>query len=87
MSLSLKDANQIISDEKYLAMKASNGNSDKFIRFKNFKGFHSIQNVKVLYEFEKVLGAGQFGKVYQARNIKMDQMCAIKMIQKTKVNQ
>ena len=31
-----------------------------------FKGFHKVENVKQLYKFEEVIGAGIYGKVYKA---------------------
>ena len=62
-------------------------NTERFMKFKTTKGFHKVNNVKEVYNFEKELGAGQFGKVYKARNILTEMPCAIKVISKRKVNE
>ena len=62
--------------------------SDNLLVFRsNFKGFHKVDNVSQLYSFEKVIGAGVFGKVYEATHLAARQKCALKVISKARMSE
>ena len=54
---------------------------------KNFRGFHTVKNIKEQYKFVKQLGAGSYGTVFEAVHIQSNEPCAVKVIQKKKTNQ
>lgn len=55
--------------------------------FKDFRGFKKIDNIKERYKIGQILGEGSFGQVRLAIHKKADIKCAIKIIQKAKVNE
>ena len=54
--------------------------------FKDFKGFKHINNINELYKMDKVLGKGTFGEVKRAQSIKGGFICAVKVIDKAKLD-
>lgn len=57
----------------------------KHLDFRHFRGVHKVTNFYELYDIKKRLGAGAFGEVYEALNIKANVTCAVKKICKKKV--
>ena len=57
----------------------------KQLDFRHFRGVQRVDKISDLYKVKKMLGAGAFGKVYEARNIKANVLCAIKAMEKRKV--
>ena len=57
----------------------------KMIDFRRFRGVRTVTSFEQFYEKTKILGAGNFGHVYEARNLKADVVCAVKIMQKRKV--
>jgi len=54
----------------------------KILSFKDFKGSKWEPNIKSKYEFFEPLGKGSFGEVRNARHIKAQVECAVKIIKK-----
>ena len=73
--------------EKGTVLPEVRRNNSRFLEFKKFKGFHREEDISKLYSFDKELGAGQFGKVYLATNLQFKEQCAVKVIQKTRINE
>ena len=53
------------------------------IAFNDFTSFHPVDSHKDEYEIGKVLGKGAFGTVYEAKMKEVDEMCALKVIEKS----
>ena len=53
--------------------------------FQRFKGANEIQNIADWYAWLRVIGAGSFGQVHEAINVKADFRCAVKILNKKKV--
>ena len=73
MSDSPKEEPPIEEEEKLLQQKSN---------FKNFRGFHTVQDIKEIYELKKLIGSGSYGSVYEAVNKQTNEPCAVKMIVK-----
>ena len=59
MSDSPKEEPLIEEEEKLLQQKSN---------FKNFRGFHTVQDINEIYELKKLIGSGSYGSVYEAVN-------------------
>lgn len=55
----------------------------KVVSYKNVKGFSRIDNISLKYKWERKLGEGSFGMVFQALHIKAQTRVAIKQINKS----
>lgn len=56
------------------------------MNFKDFKRLKKITNIKDRYRIGRILGEGSFGQVRIAEHRQAGVKCAIKLIQKSKVN-
>ncbi len=54
----------------------------KALSYKNVKGFSKIEDIHTKYKWQKKLGEGSFGQVFQAMHIKAQTPVAIKQINK-----
>ena len=57
----------------------------KILNFAKFRGIQSVSNISQLYKWTKLLGAGSFGQVHEALNLKANVSCAMKIMSKRKV--
>jgi len=61
--------------------------AQRVLSFKDFKGFHEIENIKDRYKIGKTIGEGSFGQVRLALHKQAKVKCVIKIIQKKKVQE
>ena len=53
--------------------------------FRHFNGVYKVDDISTLYSRVKVLGAGSFGEVYEAINLKSNAACAVKVCAKERI--
>ena len=53
--------------------------------FRHFNGVYKVDDINTLYSRVKVLGAGSFGEVYEAINLKSNAACAVKVCAKERI--
>ena len=58
---------------------------NKLLDFCRFRGVQNVDNIDKFYQWKRVLGAGSFGQVHEAKNLKANFNCAVKILQKRKV--
>ena len=54
------------------------------VKFKHFRQHRKIDNISEIYELKRLIGAGSYGKVYEAWNVRANEPCAIKVICKVR---
>ena len=57
----------------------------KTLDFRHFRGVQRITNFQNNYKWIRLLGAGSFGEVHEAVNLKANILCAVKVMKKKKV--
>jgi len=76
----LTDLNKMLVSEPQLAKVMFDPEERESLTFTNGISFNS------LYEFSQIIGAGAFGLVFSARYRKTDELCAIKVLCKNRMN-
>ena len=56
------------------------------LTFKDYKGFHKIDDIREKYKLKRTIGKGSFGEVRAATLKAMNLECAIKSIKKSDVH-
>ena len=57
----------------------------KTLDFRHFRGVQRITNFSNIYKWTRLLGAGSFGEVHEAINLKANILCAVKVMKKKKI--
>ena len=57
----------------------------KYLEFRHHRGLKRVVNFDELYTWKKRLGAGAFGEVHEALNTKVNLLCAVKKMKKSKI--
>ena len=57
----------------------------KYLEFRHHRGLKKVENFDELYTWKKHLGAGAFGEVHEALNTKVNVLCAVKKMKKSKI--
>ena len=66
---------------------AHSDENKKVLTFKDHRGFKYIKNIKKKYTLKQVLGAGNFGQVRLAYHQKAEIACAIKLMDRSTVEE
>ena len=56
----------------------------KLLDFRHFRGVQTVENFFQFYKWSRLLGAGAFGEVHEAENLKSGMICAVKVMNKRK---
>jgi serine/threonine protein kinase len=73
--------------ETHISYHAEIEKIKKGFTIKDFKEFKKVKNIEELYRIDKFLGKGTFGEVKRAINIKAGFTCAIKIIDKARLEE